>query len=84
MTHRELTKVLPINHSAYRDATGYEFALSRGAHGPDGFRRVTDPKAFFFKGHCPNRDEHARTSFFIISPFLCFSFLSVVCMYLNQ
>lgn len=73
MTHRELTK------SQHREATGYESALSRNAHGPDGFRRVTDPKAFFLKGRCPNRDAHARTSFFIISPFLCF-----VSMYLNQ
>ena len=74
MTHRELTK------SQYREPTGYESALSRSAHGSDGFRRVTYPKAFFLKGHCPNRDAHARTSFFIISPFLCFSFLSVVSM----
>ena len=78
MTHRDLTK------SQYREATGYESALSWSAHGPDGFRRVTDPKAFFLKGHFRNRDAHAPTSFFIISPFLCFSFLSVVCMYLNQ
>ena len=43
-------RILPINHSAYREATGYQFALSRGAHGPERFQESDRSKGVIFKG----------------------------------
>ena len=63
MTHRESFPLITV-HTEKR--LGTSLLLVGVLMARSGFRRVTDPKASFLKGHCPNRDAHARTSFFLL------------------